>query len=189
MKYSSLLILGIQPSADDRKDVEQAIAAGAEKVDREGRILAPARLKERALNAYPQFQNQVNLAILYDPLVHQVAVAFLTDEPTGQNNFGRYIVPPEEEIRLLQIAKRLRDDATRDPFSGPPSISFHRGGYRNRVIWNQIHHRPPSETFHSFLINVLKWARSASHGMRSRSKKARKTATSSCGGCMLTVIG
>jgi hypothetical protein len=36
MKYSSLLILEIQPGLDDREAGERAIAGGAEKVDREG---------------------------------------------------------------------------------------------------------------------------------------------------------
>lgn len=30
-------------------------------------------------------------------------------------------------------------------------------GYRHRVIWNRIHHRPINETFHDFLRNILLW--------------------------------
>jgi hypothetical protein len=45
----------------------------------------------------------------------------------------------------------------REKFGGPPSIKFPIGPGVARVIWNAIHYRPKTETFHEFIINVLKW--------------------------------
>jgi len=46
----------------------------------------------------------------------------------------------------------------REQFSGPPSMKLPIGpDHVGRIIWNAIHFRPKTETFHEFLIDVLKW--------------------------------
>jgi hypothetical protein len=60
-----------------------------------------------------------------------------------------------EELRkvLIEMQKRIE----REKFGGPSSIKFPIGPGIARVIWNAIHFRPSTETFHEFIINVLKW--------------------------------
>ncbi|HKO60824.1 MAG TPA: hypothetical protein VJV03_06665, partial [Pyrinomonadaceae bacterium] len=46
----------------------------------------------------------------------------------------------------------------REKFSGPPSMKFPIGpDWVGRIVWNAVHFRPKTETFHEFIINVLKW--------------------------------
>jgi hypothetical protein len=54
---------------------------------------------------------------------------------------------------MLEMQNKLE----REKFSGPTSIKFPIGPGVARVIWNAIHFRPKHETFHEFIINVLKW--------------------------------
>jgi hypothetical protein len=48
------------------------------------------------------------------------------------------------------------------PTSGSPEPyinlvpSLVHGKYRFRTLWNQLHYRPPNETFHEFIIHILK---------------------------------
>lgn len=53
--------------------------------------------------------------------------------------------------------QRLNREAKEAPFKGPKGLSAHFKGRRIRVLWNRIVDRPESETFHEFLVCVLKW--------------------------------
>jgi hypothetical protein len=55
---------------------------------------------------------------------------------------------------MLDTQQRIE----REKFSGPPSMKLPLGPDQvGRIIWNAIHIRPKTETFHEFIINVLKW--------------------------------
>lgn len=43
------------------------------------------------------------------------------------------------------------------PVHGRPRIGTIWKGQRVRAIWNKLYFRPPTETFHEFILNVLKW--------------------------------
>lgn len=64
--------------------------------------------------------------------------------------------PPPEFLRKMM--RDTQERIEREKFSGPPSMKLPVGpDHIGRVIWNAIHFRPKTETFHEFLINVLKW--------------------------------
>lgn len=44
----------------------------------------------------------------------------------------------------------------RDPFAGPRPVTGTFKGKRLRGVWNRIYCQDPSETFHEFLIDLLK---------------------------------
>ena len=65
-------------------------------------------------------------------------------------------VPPPEFVREMMLDTQRRIE--REKFSGPPSMKFPLGPDQvGRIIWNALHIRPKTETFHEFIINVLKW--------------------------------
>jgi hypothetical protein len=63
----------------------------------------------------------------------------------------------EESESLQRAFLEMQMKLERKKFGGPPSIKFPIGPGVARVIWNAIHFRPKTETFHEFIINVLKW--------------------------------
>jgi hypothetical protein len=65
-------------------------------------------------------------------------------------------VPSPEFLRKLMLDTQRRIES--EKFTGPPSMKLPLGPDQvGRVIWNAIHIRPNTETFHEFIINVLKW--------------------------------
>jgi hypothetical protein len=76
-RYSSMIAFSVRPTGEELDEAEEMIKNGAERVDREGRIIAPAGLQERALDTRPHMRDERHrFDILLDPLNHQVWAAF-----------------------------------------------------------------------------------------------------------------
>jgi hypothetical protein len=78
-EYWMKVVTDVFVSEAEREEAAQAIANGAEGVDREGNILAPLSLIRRALEAHPSVAADVRSGradVLYDPLTYQVILAF-----------------------------------------------------------------------------------------------------------------
>ena len=62
--------------------------------------------------------------------------------------------------RAQRIVRKMRASARKEraeaPFRGPESIRADYRGYRVRVLENTVLFRPQSETFHEFLVFILK---------------------------------
>jgi SEC-C motif len=57
----------------------------------------------------------------------------------------------------VEVLKQLSKQSERANFPRPEYFKFDLAGYTNRIVWNKIHSRPKDETFHAFIVNVLKW--------------------------------
>ena len=63
---------------------------------------------------------------------------------------------PPEVVRKFMLDTQQRIE--KGKFSGPPSMRLPLGhGKVGRIIWNVLRIRPEGETFHEYIINVLKW--------------------------------
>jgi hypothetical protein len=78
-QYSMKIVTDVLITEEEKQEVAQVIAEGAEAVDREGNILAPPNLTRRVLESHPNISSQVKAGkvdILYDPLTFQVIAGF-----------------------------------------------------------------------------------------------------------------
>lgn len=68
------------------------------------------------------------------------------------------VLPPEELALIRAKMEEIRRTAEREKFSGPPSLKLPVGpDHIVRFIWNRGYPRPKTETFHQFIINILRW--------------------------------
>jgi hypothetical protein len=78
-QYSMKLVTDVFVTEEERQEAAQAIANGAESVDREGNILALPSMIRRVLETHPGITADVKSGkadVLYDPLTFQVILAF-----------------------------------------------------------------------------------------------------------------
>jgi hypothetical protein len=74
-----------------------------------------------------------------------------------QKKSERFIPSADTVLRWAQIAREIRQQVEREKFSGHPSMKVPLGPDRvGRIVWNKIYIRPKSETFHQFILDVLK---------------------------------
>jgi hypothetical protein len=71
--------------------------------------------------------------------------------------YKRAVSDMDEKESLRKVLIEIQKKIEWEKFGGPSSIKFPIGPGVARVIWNAIHFRPSTETFHEFIINVLKW--------------------------------
>lgn len=58
-------------------------------------------------------------------------------------------IPPEVMAQFMARAQEAR-------FSGPPSIKMQYAGHTLRILWNKLVIRPEKETFHEYIVALLK---------------------------------
>lgn len=75
-----------------------------------------------------------------------------------EQKIHKSIPSPETLHKLREFAKETQRQILRDQFGSPNSFKLPMGDdHVIRSVWNAIYLRPKTETFHDFIINVLKW--------------------------------
>lgn len=65
--------------------------------------------------------------------------------------------PSEELLKEEDLLPIIGFQPLHNPLQGRPIIQTEFDGKKVRAVWNRLYFRPIAETFHEFILNVLKW--------------------------------